>query len=86
MLYEFLFLKKYFSVYWEILKWISCRMNVLYEFLFIIIVFFGNFVNKIVENIIDGKLDFNVDINYGVEVYKIYKNVCILGLVRRFVC
>lgn len=61
-------------------------MNVLYEFLFIIIVFFGNFVNKIVENIIDGEFDFNVDINYVVEVNNIYKNVCILGLVRRFVC
>lgn len=86
MLHELSFKKNYFSVYWETSKRKSCRMNVLHELLFIIIVFFGNLVNKTVENTIDGKPDPNADTNYGVEVYKIYKNVRILGLVRRLVC
>nr|XP_034331326.1 uncharacterized protein LOC117690764 [Crassostrea gigas] len=42
-------------------------------------VFFGNLVNKTVENTIDGKPDPNADTNYGVEVYKIYKNGNFLG-------
>lgn len=58
-------------------------MNVLHELLFIIIVFIGNLVNKTVENTIDGEPDPNADTNYVVEVYKIYKNVRILGIVRR---
>nr|XP_011430963.2 uncharacterized protein LOC105330760 [Crassostrea gigas] len=37
-------------------------------------VFFGNLVNKTVENTIDGEPDPNADTNYVVEVNNIYKN------------
>lgn len=53
---------------------------------FIILVFIGKLVNKTVENTIDGEPDPNADTNYVVQVFKVYKNVRILGLVRRLVC